>query len=186
MFLDDHGNVKLGDFGLARILHHNFSLAQTFVGTPYYMSPVSAKSMYIHMMMIHANTHTCTIHICTCMCLCDKIPFYIHVVSLNSVCMLVSLQRSCFLSKHMMRSQTCGALAAYFMNSAPWPLLSQPKTSTLLQLRYMYKYNIYMYMYVIMETKKYAKSNWQILDPAGIWTQDLLIISLTSHWISCS
>ena len=40
VFLDGAGNVKLGDFGLARILHHNFSLAQTFVGTPYYMSPV--------------------------------------------------------------------------------------------------------------------------------------------------
>ncbi|CAI8047942.1 Serine/threonine-protein kinase Nek2 [Geodia barretti] len=39
VFLDSRGNVKLGDFGLARILHHNFSLAQTFIGTPYYMSP---------------------------------------------------------------------------------------------------------------------------------------------------
>ena len=26
---------------MARVLHHNFSLAHTFVGTPYYMSPVS-------------------------------------------------------------------------------------------------------------------------------------------------
>ena len=41
VFLDGNNNVKLGDFGLARILHHNFSLAKTFVGTPYYMSPVS-------------------------------------------------------------------------------------------------------------------------------------------------
>lgn len=41
VFLDAGGQVKLGDFGLARILHHNFSLAKTFVGTPYYMSPVS-------------------------------------------------------------------------------------------------------------------------------------------------
>ena len=40
VFLDSHGQVKLGDFGMARILHHNFSLAKTFVGTPYYMSPV--------------------------------------------------------------------------------------------------------------------------------------------------
>ena len=42
VFLDGEGQVKLGDFGLARILH-NTSLAKTFVGTPYYMSPVRRK-----------------------------------------------------------------------------------------------------------------------------------------------
>lgn len=41
IFLDKHQNVKLGDFGLARVLHHDNSFAQTYVGTPYYMSPVS-------------------------------------------------------------------------------------------------------------------------------------------------
>ena len=41
IFLDKHQNVKLGDFGLARVLHHETSFAQTYVGTPYYMSPVS-------------------------------------------------------------------------------------------------------------------------------------------------
>ena len=46
VFLDGSKNVKLGDFGLARILHHNFSLAKTFVGTPYYMSPVSAIDVF--------------------------------------------------------------------------------------------------------------------------------------------
>lgn len=40
VFLDGKQNVKLGDFGLARILHHDTSFATTFVGTPYYMSPV--------------------------------------------------------------------------------------------------------------------------------------------------
>lgn len=40
VFLDSKQNVKLGDFGLARILHHDTSFAKTFVGTPYYMSPV--------------------------------------------------------------------------------------------------------------------------------------------------
>ncbi|NXP56082.1 NEK2 kinase, partial [Heliornis fulica] len=39
VFLDGKQNVKLGDFGLARILHHDTSFAKTFVGTPYYMSP---------------------------------------------------------------------------------------------------------------------------------------------------
>lgn len=41
VFLDGAGNVKLGDFGLARILHKDANFAQTVVGTPYYMSPVS-------------------------------------------------------------------------------------------------------------------------------------------------
>jgi serine/threonine protein kinase len=42
--LDEAGNVKLGDFGLARILDNDASFAQTLVGTPYYMSPVSMGS----------------------------------------------------------------------------------------------------------------------------------------------
>ena len=41
VFLDGNDNVKLGDFGLARVLQHDTSFAKTFVGTPYYMSPVS-------------------------------------------------------------------------------------------------------------------------------------------------
>uniref|UniRef100_H2YS06 Serine/threonine-protein kinase Nek2 n=2 Tax=Ciona savignyi TaxID=51511 RepID=H2YS06_CIOSA len=39
VFLDENNDVKLGDFGLARVLHHDTSFAKTFVGTPYYMSP---------------------------------------------------------------------------------------------------------------------------------------------------
>jgi len=39
VFLDADQNVKLGDFGLARVLNHETSFAQTYVGTPYYMSP---------------------------------------------------------------------------------------------------------------------------------------------------
>lgn len=42
VFLDGNDNVKLGDFGLARVLQHDTSFAKTFVGTPYYMSPVSS------------------------------------------------------------------------------------------------------------------------------------------------
>ena len=44
VFLDADHNVKLGDFGLARVLQHDTSFAKTFVGTPYYMSPVSWSS----------------------------------------------------------------------------------------------------------------------------------------------
>ncbi|XP_055845575.1 uncharacterized protein LOC129911726 [Episyrphus balteatus] len=43
IFLDTEGNAKLGDFGLARVLRRNESFAETFVGTPYYMSPEIVK-----------------------------------------------------------------------------------------------------------------------------------------------
>src|ERR1700712_1409421 len=43
VFLDDDNNVKLGDFGLSKIIKsHDF--ASTYVGTPYYMSPELAGS----------------------------------------------------------------------------------------------------------------------------------------------
>ncbi|XP_013885280.1 serine/threonine-protein kinase Nek2 isoform X2 [Austrofundulus limnaeus] len=45
IFLDSRQNVKLGDFGLARILNHDSSFAKTFVGTPYYMSPEQVNRM---------------------------------------------------------------------------------------------------------------------------------------------
>ncbi|KAM9704588.1 serine/threonine-protein kinase Nek2 [Menidia menidia] len=45
IFLDIRQNVKLGDFGLARILNHDTSFAKTFVGTPYYMSPEQINRM---------------------------------------------------------------------------------------------------------------------------------------------
>ena len=36
-------NAKLGDFGLAKELSHEADLAQSSVGTPYYMSPVGVS-----------------------------------------------------------------------------------------------------------------------------------------------
>lgn len=39
IFLDIQNNIKLGDFGLARVLNEQSTFAQTHVGTPYYMSP---------------------------------------------------------------------------------------------------------------------------------------------------
>ena len=39
VLLDSNMNVKLGDFGLSRIMGENSIYAETRVGTPYYMSP---------------------------------------------------------------------------------------------------------------------------------------------------
>ncbi|KAK9365269.1 kinase-like domain-containing protein [Lipomyces kononenkoae] len=39
VFLDADNAVKLGDFGLSKMLDSEHSLATTYVGTPYYMSP---------------------------------------------------------------------------------------------------------------------------------------------------
>ena len=39
IFLDEKNNVKLGDFGLSRVMNEDSVFAYTHVGTPYYMSP---------------------------------------------------------------------------------------------------------------------------------------------------
>ncbi|ANB11068.1 serine/threonine protein kinase KIN3 [Sugiyamaella lignohabitans] len=39
VFLDENYSVKLGDFGLAKMLDQENRFARTYVGTPYYMSP---------------------------------------------------------------------------------------------------------------------------------------------------
>lgn len=39
IFLDSNYNVKLGDFGLSRVMGDESVFAYTHVGTPYYMSP---------------------------------------------------------------------------------------------------------------------------------------------------
>lgn len=39
MFLDKRMNAKLGDFGLCKVVDSPNTLKQTFVGTPFYMSP---------------------------------------------------------------------------------------------------------------------------------------------------
>nr|XP_023684049.1 serine/threonine-protein kinase Nek9 [Paramormyrops kingsleyae] len=39
IFLTKTNLIKLGDYGLAKKLHSQFSMAETCVGTPYYMSP---------------------------------------------------------------------------------------------------------------------------------------------------
>ena len=39
IFIDQDNNIKLGDFGLSRVLNKDISFAISRVGTPYYMSP---------------------------------------------------------------------------------------------------------------------------------------------------
>ena len=43
IFLMKDGAVKLGDFGIARILEHTKSRALSVIGTPYYFSPEMCK-----------------------------------------------------------------------------------------------------------------------------------------------
>lgn len=46
VFLDENNAIKLGDFGLSRTLSsHEVAFAQTYVGTPYYMSPEIISSL---------------------------------------------------------------------------------------------------------------------------------------------
>ena len=49
IFLTSKGNIKLGDFGIAKILKTKDDLAKTLVGTPYYLSPeLCLKKPYNH------------------------------------------------------------------------------------------------------------------------------------------
>ena len=39
IFTSKEGFIKIGDFGIARVLQHTYDCAQTAIGTPYYLSP---------------------------------------------------------------------------------------------------------------------------------------------------
>lgn len=39
IFLTSKGEIKIGDFGIARVLQSTYDYAQTAIGTPYYLSP---------------------------------------------------------------------------------------------------------------------------------------------------
>lgn len=42
--MTSNGTIKLGDFGISRVLEHSLDVANTVVGTPYYMSPEVCES----------------------------------------------------------------------------------------------------------------------------------------------
>ncbi|CAK94413.1 unnamed protein product (macronuclear) [Paramecium tetraurelia] len=44
IFLTQDGIIKLGDFGIARVLNHTREKCKTIVGTPYYLSPEIIES----------------------------------------------------------------------------------------------------------------------------------------------
>ncbi|ESO95840.1 hypothetical protein LOTGIDRAFT_227195 [Lottia gigantea] len=49
IFLTNENTIKLGDFGIARVLRDKHDLAMTVIGTPYYLSPeICQKQPYNH------------------------------------------------------------------------------------------------------------------------------------------
>jgi len=39
IFMTSNQEIKIGDFGIARVLQHTYDCAKTAIGTPYYLSP---------------------------------------------------------------------------------------------------------------------------------------------------
>jgi len=45
IFMTSSGEIKIGDFGIARVLQHTYDWAKTAIGTPYYLSPEICQEM---------------------------------------------------------------------------------------------------------------------------------------------
>lgn len=45
IFMTSDGEIKIGDFGIARVLQHTYDCAKTAIGTPYYLSPEICQEM---------------------------------------------------------------------------------------------------------------------------------------------
>ena len=61
VFLCQDGRIKLGDFGLSRVLQHTLDMAQTFCGTPNYLAPeICARLPYNAKVDVWALGYGCT------------------------------------------------------------------------------------------------------------------------------
>ena len=45
VFLTSSNTIKVGDFGISKVLESSTQVAMTVVGTPYYMAPEACQSM---------------------------------------------------------------------------------------------------------------------------------------------
>lgn len=45
IFMTSNQEIKIGDFGIARVLQHTYDCAKTAIGTPYYLSPEICQEM---------------------------------------------------------------------------------------------------------------------------------------------
>ena len=58
IFLMKNGMIKLGDFGISRILQSTMECARTLVGTPYYLSPeICQEKPCVHVHCFSAAPH---------------------------------------------------------------------------------------------------------------------------------
>lgn len=48
IFLTENRLLKLGDFGISRVLNSDTELASTAIGTPYYLSPEICEEKCVH------------------------------------------------------------------------------------------------------------------------------------------
>ena len=55
IFIEKNGRVRLADFGISKALENTLAQAQTFIGTPYYLSPELCEVQYIIYIYIYSN-----------------------------------------------------------------------------------------------------------------------------------
>ena len=55
IFLTAHGILKLGDFGISRIMEGEQAMARSMVGTPYYLSPEICEVIWLRCLCDASN-----------------------------------------------------------------------------------------------------------------------------------